>query len=180
VPPVGGGVNATIYVVFAPAAIQAYSDNIANVMQTHLVSANVAVNGTGIGTQNPASFNAQTAISQTDIDLDWVKNAHDDDCMIVRTADGIFGTPVNGTAYNVNDTIPGGGLVIYKGIDLMYIDSGLTPSTLYYYKNWSYGSVGGIDPVYSSGLEDSATTAPEPGAAALLLIAAGALIRKMN
>jgi hypothetical protein len=180
VPPVGGGVNATIYVVFTPVAIQAYSDNIANVMQSHLVDANVSVTGTGIGTENPASFNAVPGLLATEIDLDWTKNANDDDCMIARTTDGIFGTPVNGSVYNVNDTIPGGGLVMYKGIDLMYDDTGLTPNTLYYYKIFSFGSVGGVDPVYSSGLEDSATTTPEPGAAALLLIATGALIRKMN
>jgi hypothetical protein len=163
VAPVGGVVNTRIYVVFEPVTAQPYSAFIDNIMQTHLVRAYVTVTGNGVGVENPVSFNAQTAISQTDIDLDWVKNANDDDCMIARTTDGIFGTPVNGTVYSVNDTVPGGGLVIYKGIDLMHTDTGLMPSTLYYYKIWSFAAAGAVDPVYSSGLEDSATTAPEPG-----------------
>lgn len=176
--PVGGVVNARIYVVFEPVSSQPYSASIENFMQIHLVRAYVAVSGNGTGVENPASFTALTAISQTDIDLDWVKNGNDDDCMITRTTDGIFGTPVNGTVYTVNDTVPGGGLVIYKGIDLMHTDTGLSPNTLYYYKIWSYGSAGGVDPVYSSGLEDSATTAPEPGMFGLVAGTAFLFFRK--
>ncbi len=106
----------------------------------------------------PTSFSAEPAIQQTEIDLDWEKNSYGDNCMIVQSLDNAFGTPVNGTSYSKGGTIPGGDLVIYKGSEEMYTDTGLTPNTPYYYKIWSYR---GGD-IYSLGLTDSATTAPEP------------------
>ena len=154
----------TIYVVFEPAAAQAYSDNINNVMlPPHTASANVGVSGNGVIVADPATFNVLQATLQNEIDLDWTRNATLDDVMVARTLDGTFGTPVNGTAYAAGGTVSGGGDVIYNGSGVDFTDTGLLPNTEYFYKAWSVDTDQTINPAYSPGLTDSAKTAPEPG-----------------
>jgi hypothetical protein len=68
-----------------------------------------------------------------------------------------FGIP-SGT-YSENQSIPGGGTVLYIGQNEFYNHTGLNGADTYYYKAWS------VDPsvIYSSGVLDSATTQfPEP------------------
>jgi len=120
---------------------------------------------------DPVNFTVDGS-QQTEIDLDW-EETDENDCMIARSDDGDFGFPENGTTYNLNYTFTGGGKVIYKGGDETYPDTGLSPNTKYYYKIWSYADATCINPVYSPGVTNNATTAPEP---AMLILLAGAAI----
>ncbi len=112
------------------------------------------------GVNNPSNLTAVTA-DTGQIDLSWSQNAAGDDVMLAYTADGIFGTPVDGTTYEAGDTIPGGGEVIYNGSDTSYSHTGLTADTRYFYKAWSVDAT----PNYSSGTTaDTTTLAAEPTA----------------
>lgn len=111
-----------------------------------------------INVNNPFVFTA-IAPAHDVINLTWIKNDEDDDVMVAYSPDGIFGDPEQGTAYQVNDEIPGGGLILYKGGDAInYVHSGLSSNTLYYYKAWSVNE----ENEYSQGLEASATTRKLP------------------
>jgi len=112
------------------------------------------------GVNNPTDFTAVTA-GTDQIDLSWTKNGDGDDVMVAYTTDGIFGTPVDGSAYTVGNTITGGGEVIYNGSGTTHSHTGLTADTRYYYKAWSLDAT----PNYSSGVTDDTTTlATEPTA----------------
>lgn len=87
--------------------------------------------------ERPASILVD-ALSTDQIDIDWTKNAANDDVMLVYTSDGNFGTPVNGTSYSVSQTIPGGGTVLATGSGTSYSHTGLTDQTMYYYRAYSY------------------------------------------
>ncbi len=102
---------------------------------------------------DPSNFTA-TAVSESQINLAWTKNPSAHDVMIAVSTTGTFGTPVNGTSYNVSDPIPGGGAVLYRGGLTSYNHTGLPPGTDYYYKAWSFN--GGN--VYSGGMTDSGRT----------------------
>ncbi len=68
----------------------------------------------------------------------------------------------------MGDTLPGsGGLVIYKGSDLTFTDTGLSANSLYYYQAWSVAN----DKHYSvENVLTNATTTPEPGFYLLFII----------
>ncbi|MBK7173469.1 MAG: choice-of-anchor J domain-containing protein [Bacteroidales bacterium] len=78
-----------------------------------------------------------TAVSAVQINLAYTLNAQANDVVIATAATSTFGTPVNGTALNVNDPISGGGTVIYVGPLAAFNHTGLTASTAYFYKVWS-------------------------------------------
>ncbi len=90
----------------------------------------------GIIGSSPNSF---TSVSNNpnEIDLSWSKNANNNDVLMAMSTDGIFGNPVSAATYNVNDAIPGGGTVLYKGSAISFNHSALTENTHYYYKLWS-------------------------------------------
>ena len=121
---------------------------------------NIRFHYTATGPGNPTSFNA-TTVSSSQIDLSWTKNGADDDVMVAWTSDGVFGSPVDGTAYSVGNTITGGGTVLYNGIGTSYDHTSLDPTTIYYYKAWSVHTGGTPDPEYSNGVTNDATTDPE-------------------
>ena len=102
---------------------------------------------------NPATFTA-TAASSSQINLAWTKNAGSNDVMIATAATSTFGTPVDGTAYTTGSTITGGGTIIYRGSLTNFNHTGLTLSTTYYYKAFSYNSSN----TYSTGVAANATT----------------------
>jgi len=110
-----------------------------------------------IPTANPASLNA-VAASSTQIDLDWTKNPDNNDVMLAWSPDGTFGIPASGTAYAVGEVIPGGGTILAVGSGTTYNHTGLTSSTPYYYKAFSFNS----STVYSVGLSANATTLLQP------------------
>ncbi|MCF6366557.1 MAG: immunoglobulin domain-containing protein [Bacteroidales bacterium] len=102
----------------------------------------------------PNNFVAQ-GVSTTQIDLSWDLNSNNNPALIVWSSDGTFGTPVDGTTYNVGDVIPGGGVVLsYGTTPTTYNHTGLTPATTYYYKGWSYKS----DNTYTTGITTLGTT----------------------
>ena len=175
---VGPYVQHTIYVVFEPTATGTTAGNIANNMLVGHASANVAVTGNNaVSVDDPASFNVSQAASQNEIDQDWTKNVAGDNVMVAQTTDGTFGTPVNTTPYSAGGTVSGGGAVIYNGNALDFIDTGLLPNTLYYYKAWLVDNTAAGNPLYSPGLTGSATTAPEPGVFMGLVLAGLAMVR---
>lgn len=106
---------------------------------------------------NPTSFTA-TAVSSEQIDLAWTPNATPDPVMVAYNISNVFGTPVNGTAYAVNEVLAGGGTVLYNGTGTAYSHTSLTENTPYYYRAWSVGDDGTKAIAYSSGVGASATT----------------------
>ncbi len=103
---------------------------------------------------NPNKFTAQ-GISTTQIDLSWDLNPQGEPALIAWSADGTFGTPVDGTTYNPGDALPGGGIILsYGTTPTTYNHTGLIPATTYYYKGWSYQT----NNTYSDGITDTAST----------------------
>ncbi len=99
-----------------------------------------------------------TAVSTSQINIDYTLNDNNEPALIAWSADGTFGTPLDGTLYSNGDAIPGGGSVlVYSSADGTYNHTGLTGQTKYYYKAWSYKT----DNTYSDGYEASATTLKE-------------------
>jgi len=112
---------------------------------------------TAIPAANPASLTA-IATSSSQINLGWTKNADNNDVMLAWSADGNFGIPTNGTSYAVGEILPGGGTVLSTGSTISYNHTGLTSSTVYYYKAYSYTA----DKLYSVGITAYATTLLQP------------------
>jgi len=113
---------------------------------------------TGSPTSEVGNFNA-TAVSSSEIDLSWTLNSGSNPVLVAWNTTNTFGTPVNGTAYNVGNSITGGGTVLYYGTGTSYNHTGLTPSTTYYYKAWS--NTGTY--TWSVGVTDNATTLASGG-----------------
>ena len=105
------------------------------------------------GVFNPQNF-AANPVGTNQIDLQWTKNLSNDNVMLVWSLNGIFGTPQNGTHYTVGQTLPGGGIVLYRGSGTSYAHSGLEPATRYFYRVFSYDNLN----TYSSGVSKDATT----------------------
>jgi len=83
----------------------------------------------------PVSATA-TAVSGSQIDLGWSKDAQNHNVMIVRSTTNTFTAPTQGTAYSVGATI-GSGTVIYNSNGTAFSDTGLTCNTTYYYAFYS-------------------------------------------
>ena len=99
-----------------------------------------------------------TAVSTSQIDIDYTLNDSNEPALIAWSADGTFGTPVDGTTYSNGELIPGGGTVlVYDVADGTYNHTGLAGQTKYYYKAWSYQA----GDTYSQGFEASETTLKE-------------------
>jgi len=84
--------------------------------------------------------------TNSQINLVWtrgVSGVEKDTLIIRRSVNAPDQDPVNGQTYNLGDSI-GNATVVYKGSGTTFSDSGLAPSTLYYYwfysENWSYYS----------------------------------------
>ncbi len=85
--------------------------------------------------------------TNSQINLEWVRGVSGTakDTLVVRqTADAGWTAPVNGATYNPGDSL-GSGTVVYRGAGTTASDTGLAPSTTYYYRfyseNWTYYSV---------------------------------------
>lgn len=79
-------------------------------------------------------------VSQTQIELAWAKNPNDHNVMIATYSSVNMGTPVNGTSYEVGNTLPSNGTIIYKGPASAFSHTGLTQWNQYFYRIWSYDS----------------------------------------
>lgn len=106
---------------------------------------------------NPLAFSALPA-SNTQINLNWVKNPENDAVMIAWNTTEVFGDPVQSQAYQTGDLIQGGGTVLYLGAENSFQHTGLNSNTPYYYKVWS---VNGLNE-YSTGIYANATTLKDP------------------
>ena len=85
--------------------------------------------------------------TNSQINLGWTRGVSGvaKDTLIVRqTVDAGWTTPVNGATYNAGDAL-GSGKVVYRGSGTSFSDTGLAPSTTYYYRfyaeNYTYYSV---------------------------------------
>ena len=104
-------------------------------------------------TIDPTKFEAEGA-SETQIDLSWVTNNVGDEVIIARNMLDSFGTPNDGTVYNVGNNI-GSSSVIYKGNETGHSDSNfIFESTEYFYKIWSVNS----KTQYSAGVSAAAAS----------------------
>lgn len=102
---------------------------------------------------NPGSFTA-VAFSSSQINLAWSPVVAGNEVMVITSASGVFGTPVDGTHYAVGSTLPGGGIVIYRGTSTQFPHTGLNSNATYYYRAFNCNALN----TYSSGLTASATT----------------------
>jgi len=112
---------------------------------------------TSVPTGNPASLTA-TPASTSEIDLNWTKNAANNDVLLIWSTNGTFGVPANGTLYPAGAVIPGGGTVLAAGSTTSYNHTGLNPGTPYYYKAFSFDATN----LYSPGITATATTLVQP------------------
>jgi hypothetical protein len=99
------------------------------------------------------SFTA-TAVGPTQIDLQWTKNASNDDVIITTNSSNNFANPIDGNTYYVGNTIAGQGTIIYIGSLTNFSHTSLSNNTKYYYSIWSFDA----GKNYSSSIIDSATT----------------------
>jgi photosystem II stability/assembly factor-like uncharacterized protein len=90
-----------------------------------------------LGVLNPTAFTAQPA-SDTQIELHWNLNPGNDNVILAFSMTPTFGTPADGISYPQNSTLPGGGTVLYNGNSTLFSHTGLSASTAYYYKLYSY------------------------------------------
>ncbi|MBS4014067.1 MAG: S8 family serine peptidase [Bacteroidetes bacterium] len=105
------------------------------------------------GVLNPKNITA-VANSTSEINISWTKNDNANDVMLVWSADGTFGTPNEGSSYSIGNTIPGGGIVLYRGAATTFNHVGLAAATKYYYRVFSYNASN----EYSSGRGTSTAT----------------------
>jgi subtilisin family serine protease len=95
---------------------------------------------------NPSDFVAE-GVSDTQIELNWQLNDDGNNVILAWSPNGSFGIPQEGVAYEEDDVIEGGGIVLYKGTDTTFAHSDLNAATLYYYKLWTVVD----DTIYSLG-----------------------------
>ena len=114
----------------------------------------VQIKGTAPGEVDPPLTFTAIATGATNVVLSWQTNTIGSPVLIASNTTAAIGTPSNGVAYSVGDTLPGGGGVLYHGTDVTLPLSGLQPATRYYFKAWSVGSV----TQYSDGVTADATT----------------------
>jgi len=108
------------------------------------------------GPADPTAFNAN-AISDSQIDLSWTRNATPDNVLLAWNATNSFGTPSG--SYSAGGTISGGGTVLLGNSgNTTFNHNGLNAETTYYYKIWSLDGSGN----YSSGVTANATTTAGP------------------
>jgi hypothetical protein len=105
------------------------------------------------GVAAPTNFSAICSGS-TQIDLNWTKNTLNHDVMVTSSGAFMYGNPVNGTSYNLGDTVLSAGRVIYKGPASAFDHTGLNSWSQHYYKEWSVD----IFNYYSTGMSANAIT----------------------
>jgi len=99
---------------------------------------------------NPATFSAST-ISSAQINLGFTTNGNGNNVIIAWNYTGTFTTP-SGAPPAIGQVFAGGTL-LYNGTSSPVNHTGLTSSTQYFYKAWSYDLSD-----YSTGVTDDATT----------------------
>ncbi|MBW6490422.1 MAG: S8 family serine peptidase [Lentimicrobium sp.] len=106
---------------------------------------------------NPISFNALPATNEI-INLNWEKNAENNDVMVAWNTTDTFGSPEDSVVYENGSELEGGGTIIFAGSENAISHEGLNSNTTYYYRAWSFND----DYEYSPGISTSGTTLKEP------------------
>lgn len=96
-------------------------------------TSNLTLTVNPLNTPSPAT---PSAVSGSQINLGWSKDAQNHNVMIVRSTTNTFTAPTQGTAYSVGATI-GSGTVIYNSDGTAFSDTGLACNTTYYYAFYS-------------------------------------------
>jgi M6 family metalloprotease-like protein len=116
----------------------------------------------GGDTDDPTNFAAE-AISSSQIDLSWNLNAGRN-VLLAWSSNGVFGTPADGVDYSTDESIPGGGTVLYAGSNEAFSHTSLDQNTRYYYKIWTKVEA---TPTWSTGVTSQAQTLCSGDAATL-------------
>lgn len=121
---------------------------------SHYYSLGVITNATTNSVVDPSNLTTN-ALSTSQINLTWSKNATNQDVMIVRHTNSNFPIPTNGYTYWVGAMLSANlEKVVYMGSATSFTDTGLTTSTNYCYKVFSYDA----NHYYSSGISACDTT----------------------
>jgi hypothetical protein len=110
--------------------------------------------------ENPTNF-AAAGSGLYQIDLSWDQNGAGDNVMVAWNDVNVFGSPLEGEVYELDDEIPGGGTIIYNGNGTSHQHSGLAENTQYFYRAWSVQTTV-RQPYYSSGVSTNGRTKLTP------------------
>jgi subtilisin family serine protease len=105
------------------------------------------------GIMNPLFLNAD-ALGANQVNLSWQKNPQGDNVVLAWALEDSIGSPVDGIVYEVGQSLPGNGTILYKGALESFEHIDLMDATTYFYRIWSVND--SIE--YSSGREASAST----------------------
>ncbi|MCF8298581.1 MAG: hypothetical protein K9J13_13620, partial [Saprospiraceae bacterium] len=121
---------------------------------SHYYSLGVIANATTSSVNDPSNLTTN-ALSTSQINLSWNKNTSNQDVMVVRHTNSTFPIPTNGYTYWVGAMLSANlEQVVYMGSATSFTDTGLTTSTNYCYKVFSYDA----NHYYSSGITACDTT----------------------
>jgi len=85
----------------------------------------------------PTSFTFTDLVGST-VDLAWNLNASNNSVIIAYSETDLAGKPTKGIGYDINDNLPDGAIVIYRGALENFQYSGLTPGVVSYFRIWSF------------------------------------------
>ena len=117
----------------------------------------VTLSASVVTPDNPNQFSAST-IDMSSINLNWQKNANNNDVLIAVNNTGSFSNPLDNQSYTVGSTLGCGSEIIYIGSATSFLHSGLSPESTYHYKAWSVNQVN----MYSTGISTQGSTASLP------------------
>jgi hypothetical protein len=133
--PSAGAINETIYVKFTPTAVQSYNGNIP-VSGGGAASINVVASGSGINTAATVTTGAASAITSTGATVAGAIPANG--CSAI-TAYGFEWSTTNGFTNGTGTQVTSSNLVLPNFSASI---SGLTATTVYYYKAWATTGAG--------------------------------------
>lgn len=167
----GGTVSTTtIYVrLKAGLAVGAYnSENIA-CTSTGATTENVTCSGdvlaacTTPSAQATALVFSNVASTSMDVSFTAASPAADSYLVVRHTSSSLSSNPIDATTYAISDPL-GGGVVVYNSTGTSFSDSGLSPTTTYYYFVFAYNNTAcsGGPKYLSPALTDNETTTAAP------------------
>lgn len=91
-----------------------------------------------MGLQNGSPLSIEVVEdSHSSLQVNWTPATDNYPVLLAWSADGVFGTPVDGTLYEAGNALPGGGEVLYYGTLTGFLHEGLEAATEYHYSVWS-------------------------------------------
>jgi len=141
--------NDSIYSLTLPLQINEYKFRIYSVGINNRYSNYLEISGSTIYiVEDPLNFD-YLYVSDDILKLLWSLNLDNNDIIIAKNINGLFGKPVK--SYDLDDYIIGGGQVIYKGNSNNLDINNISKYKSYYYKIWSYVECDGFI-YYSDGV----------------------------